>query len=290
MAKTKPQRRGRISLDSEADGLPVRTVKPYSHLKYESLAHYDSAFSTGMKERWKNRVYLDLYAGPGKSQIEGSERILLGSPLIALSVPDPFDKYIFCESDPTSLGALRKRVDKNFPGANVEYVAGACGEKVDEIIQKIPTPSEGTVLTFCFADPTDLSLTFDMVRTLKTARFVDFLVLLASEMDGRRNEHNYIKRGGKIASFLDDEGWKDQWKVAEEQGEGFGTFLLKSFANKMIALGYLADCKRSMITVRATGRKVDIYRLAYFSCHQLGYKLWRDARTSASNLELEFPN
>ena len=279
--------RNKIVLESSNDGLPIRTVKPYSNLKYELLAHFDSTFSTGMKRKWDSRVYLDLYAGPGKSRIKGSKRILLGSPLIALSVSDPFDKYIFCEADRSNIEALKTRVQHGFPNAIVDFVEGDCAEKVDEIIRKIPSPRQGTVLTFCFADPTDLSITFEMVKKLRGARYIDFMVLLASEMDGRRNERNYVKRGGKIASFLDDEKWKERWKAADKR-EGFGTFLLRSFAGKMISLGYLEDCIRSMIPIRATGTSVDIYRLAYFSCHQLGYKLWREARTSAANLELEF--
>ena len=146
----------------------------------------------------------------------------------------------------------------------------------------------GSVLTFCFADPTDLGLTFETINRLKQARYVDFLILLASEMDGRRNERNYMKRGGKIAAFLDDENWLEKWSVSERQKEGFGTFLLKSFASQMISLGYLPECLTSMIRVMATGTHVDIYRLAFFSCNPLGYKLWNKARMSASSPELEF--
>jgi three-Cys-motif partner protein len=266
----------------------MRKVKQYSYLKYELLVHYDTTFSTGMKGRWKNRVYLDLYAGPGKSILEGNNRTVLGSPLIALSVPNPFDKYIFCESDAESMVALKERVKAGFPAANVDFVDGDCNDNVDEIIRKIPAPSAGTVLTFCFADPTDLGLTFETIRNLKAARYMDFLILLASEMDGRRNEHNYLKHGDKIAAFLNEERWQERWSVAEKQGEGFGTFLLRSFASQMVNLGYLPDCLDSMVRVYASGTKVDIYRLGFFSRDPLGFKLWNRARASADNPELPF--
>jgi three-Cys-motif partner protein len=64
-----------------------------------------------MHAKWPGkRVYVDLYAGNGKCRIKGTNKILLGSPLIALSVECPFHRYVFCESDPVRVDALKKRV------------------------------------------------------------------------------------------------------------------------------------------------------------------------------------
>ena len=51
-----------------------------------------------MKDKWDTRIYLELYAGAGHSRIRQFE-IIVGSPLLALNVKDPFDKYVFCEDD-----------------------------------------------------------------------------------------------------------------------------------------------------------------------------------------------
>jgi hypothetical protein len=50
--------------------------------------------------------------------------MLLGSPLLALGVP--FDKYIFCESDPELLGALQSRFSRYSPTANATFICGDC--------------------------------------------------------------------------------------------------------------------------------------------------------------------
>ena len=69
----------------------------WAETKYRLLALYDELFSTGMKNKWDQRVYIDLYAGAGYSRIQGTSKFLKASPIIALTVTHPFDKYIFCE-------------------------------------------------------------------------------------------------------------------------------------------------------------------------------------------------
>ncbi len=68
--------------------------------------------------------------------------MLLGSPLLALGVPDPFDKYIFCESDPSLMGVLQRRVKRLFPKANVHFATVDCNEQIDEICRAIPPHSK----------------------------------------------------------------------------------------------------------------------------------------------------
>jgi len=57
--------------------------------KYRLLALYDELFSSGMKKKWHQRLYIDLYAGGGISHIQGTRTFLKGSPLIALTVDSP---------------------------------------------------------------------------------------------------------------------------------------------------------------------------------------------------------
>src|SRR5437867_2964503 len=92
------------------DGLETAPVGSWAEEKYTIVALYDRLFSTGMKNKWDIRVYIDLYAGAGHVRVKGTKRILRGSPLIALSVPDRFDKYIFCEKSTKNLDALKKRI------------------------------------------------------------------------------------------------------------------------------------------------------------------------------------
>ena len=45
------------------DGLPSPDVGGWAETKYRLLDLYDTLFSTGMKKKWDQRVYIDLLPG-----------------------------------------------------------------------------------------------------------------------------------------------------------------------------------------------------------------------------------
>ena len=77
------------------DGLKLDSIKPYSEEKHRLLTYYASLFAKSTRAKWDSIVYLDLYAGPGKAVIEGTNRIVNTSPLLVLELEDKFDKYYF---------------------------------------------------------------------------------------------------------------------------------------------------------------------------------------------------
>jgi three-Cys-motif partner protein len=256
------------------DGLPCSDVGAWAEDKYALVALYDRLFSTAMKKKWSTRVYIDLYAGPGFVRVRGTDRRMVGSPLLALAVPHPFDKYIFCESDPTLRGALESRVGRLFPEANVHFVPGDCNENIEEVCAKIPSPSKDhTVLSFCFVDPYDISIRFSTVRRL-SSYYMDYLFLLALQMDANRNLEHYLNPdNSKIDEFLDLPDWRERWKIAEGQGTRFPRFLAEQYSGRMENLEYLPMPWHKMKQVRSE-KNLPLYRLALFSRHRLAYDLW----------------
>lgn len=81
------------------DGLVISEVGPWAERKYRLLATYAGMFATATKNRWPKRVYIDLFSGCGKALIRGTSRIVQASPLLALSVVDPFSLHVFCEGE-----------------------------------------------------------------------------------------------------------------------------------------------------------------------------------------------
>ena len=65
----------------------------------------------------------------------------MGSPIIALTVPDPFDKYIFCEESPELMAGLKARVERIAPTASVTFIPGSCDSEIDRICAEIPKGS-----------------------------------------------------------------------------------------------------------------------------------------------------
>lgn len=186
-------------MDVQDDSLYTgEDVGKWAEDKHALVSYYAKLFATGMKDKWHERIYIELYAGSGYSRIRNTMRIIAGSPLRALALEHPFDKYIFCESNPIALGALRTRVEKIAPSAKVAYIQGDCNKRVADILSEIsPHSSAHRVLSLCFVDPYDIGIKFETLHRL-SERFVDFLVLLALYMDANRNYENYVKeRGGE---------------------------------------------------------------------------------------------
>ena len=279
-----------ILLDAQDDGLYFEDgVGPWVEDKHRLVSLYETLFSTGMKRKWETRVYIDLYSGPGMVRVRGTGKFLWGSPLLALQVKNPFDKYIFCESNELALDALKSRVGNLFPQANVCYVSGDCNAMTEEICRFIPVPSRGCkVLSFCFVDPYDLSVKFSTVGTIAN-KFVDFLTLLALGMDANRNAQHYLDTANqKIDDFLGLPDWRQRWAEQSLNGRvSFPRFLAETYAKQMETLNYLPVAFHQMKQIRSDVNNLPLYHLALFSRHNLAYKYWDDVlRYSTSQLSL----
>ena len=97
------------------DGLITPEVGAWGERKYRLVAGYASMFSTSMKSKWECRVYVDLFAGCGRAQLEGTTHIVPGSPLLAVSLDTRFDEYVFCEQEEERIEALKQRVARDAP-------------------------------------------------------------------------------------------------------------------------------------------------------------------------------
>lgn len=256
------------------DGFLTPEVGSWVEEKYRLVNLYNRLFSTGMKRKWDLRVYIDLYAGAGRSRIRGTNHILEASPLLALGVPDKFDKYIFCEKERVLIETLQQRVANQYPDVDVAYVQGDCNKKVEEIIRKIPAhSSDRKVLSFCFVDPFDIKIEFKTIRAL-SQRFMDFLIVLAVGMDATRNEKVYARPDDKrVDNFLGSDDWRKKWQEAKIR-KSFRHFLAQEYADQMGRLGYKKLPLTKMKEVRSDEKNLPLYHLAFFSKHDLGYKFW----------------
>ena len=270
----------------EADGLCTPVVGPWGLEKYRLVSYYDRMFSSGMKDKWGGLVYIDLFAGAGYARIRGTQRIVRNSALLALHVPNPFTKYVFCEKIQKKMAALRERVTREHPSANVSFVLGDCNERIGEILREIPSSSLGRkYLTFCFVDPYAFSVCFSTITALsKACGRLDFIVLLPLGMDARRNKRRYVDGELlQIDDFLGDPCWRPKWMDACRQGQKFGAFIAESFIQKMTSLGYSPAPGSQMKEFRTDEKRLPLYHLAFFSKHPRGFDFWRKAQNYGSS-------
>ena len=262
-------------MDVLDDSLYCPVVGKWAEEKHGLVSFYAKLFSTGMKAKWEERVYVELYAGAGYSKIRDTTRTIAGSPIQALLLEHPFDKYIFCEKRPREFEALKARVERTAPLAKVAFILGDCNERVDDIVAEIPAHAPGhRVLSLCFVDPYDIGLKFETLQAL-SARYIDFLVLLALHMDANRNYDRYIRDDAvKVDEFLGSDSWRERWRAAQWEAVKFPRFLADEFTKSMGKLGYLPPPFYSLKEVRSYEKNLPLYHLALFSRHERAYKFW----------------
>lgn len=78
--------------------------------KHSYLRRYVGIFTVGMRRKWRTRVFVDLYSGPGLViDPNGVEHD--GSPLLAASQPGGFTHFFFNDLDPRNIQALQARLE-----------------------------------------------------------------------------------------------------------------------------------------------------------------------------------
>jgi hypothetical protein len=264
-------------IEVEDDGLYIpRPVGPWAEKKYNLMGGYAAIFNKGIKNRFKNRVYIDLFAGAGYARIKGRNKILKSSSLIALSLPVPFTHYIFCEMNHDRFDALQKRVKRDHPDKfdNCHFLEGDSNINVSKVI-KIINDLEGSTISFCFVDPFSLNLHFSTIKQLSGVGRVDFLILLALQMDANRNFIYYSDEDNKkVDLFIGKKNWREPFKNADVRREDFIRYLAKVYDENMKRLGYKVY-EQLKPKVDAEEYKLALYYLAFYSKHELGNKFFQ---------------
>lgn len=268
----------------EDDGLVYPPVGEWALEKHKKIGYYASIFSESMQKKWDCRLYIDLFAGAGAAKIKGTQKRINGSPLMVLGLDVPFDKYIFCEENSELCSALKERIARKHPEADTNVLNVNCNTQIDKIIKVLPAFSRSYKgIAFCFVDPFNASnLSFETLRRLSAAVYVDFAVLLPSHMDIHRNQSNYTRDDCRILDeLLGESTWRQDWASGASRIRDFGLFIADRFGKQMKSIGYLYDGTEDYVTVRMGGEDAGLflYHLCFFSKHQLGQKFWRESRT-----------
>jgi three-Cys-motif partner protein len=262
------------------DGLISPEIGAWGEDKYRLVQNYAKMFATSMKGKWDCRVYIDLFSGAGRSKIRDTNKIISASPLLALDIPNKFDRYIFCEQDEKKVIALQERVKREFSEVDTRFIKGDVNQLADKILSEIPQHGQRfKVLSFCFVDPYKIgNIRFQTIKKLSD-RFIDFLILIPTGMDAQRNVSSYVNpTNTTVDNFLGNADWRKDWPTAEKNGEGFGYFIAKYFAKEIAALGYKYGGIDETVLVRSTEKNLPLYHLAFFSRNKLGGKFWTEAR------------
>lgn len=275
-------------IETKPDGLFTPTVREWSLEKYKLVGSYCDIFTNGMKYKWNQLVYVDLFAGAGYAKIKESNKTYLNSALLAMSIPTPFSKYILCEQDEERFEALSERVKRDFSHLNCELIKGDSNKNVDRVIKALPQFGKGnTRLPFCFVDPYSLNLNFATIKALGQT-LMDFLILQALHMDANRNFDIYLNdESTKIAEYLGISNWRE---LFEKDGmiyrKDFVKFLAEQYQEQMGKLGY--QKVKHMHQIRSNEKNLPLYYLSFYSKHPTGEKFFKEVQKRLNSQILMF--
>lgn len=261
-------------LAEQDDGLPIRPAHSGSIDKLYWWSRYLTTTSNAMVGRTKwptSIVYVDLFAGPGVLEADGTR--YPGSPLLAANVEKQFQRLMFCEKDVDLATALTTRL-RTSPAADRSIVfVGDCNARIGDVVAAIPQDS----LTIAFIDPTGLHASFNTLRALCTGRSVDLLILVPTEMDIHRNLDAYYlpQEWSKLDEVLGERiDWRKRYQeLASRTRNRVSRFFLEVYKER---LQTQLDYTEFGDEVIRRGKKA-IYRILFASKHPLGLHFWNIA-------------
>ena len=263
---------------SAFDGLPIRDSGAWIATKHRLLTYYAHLFATGMKYKWKSRVYLELFSGPGRCLIRKTGKEDLGSPLKVIE--HEFTKFIFTEMSVPVAGALAKRLDPFDNAANSEIWCGDCTEAIQSI--RIPPGS----LTFAFIDPTGIGhAPFSLIEALHRKTRCDLLINIQHGMGIKMNIHQYtpdVDEQSALTKFLGNDSWK---QIPRHNPRDFFRGVLEIYKKQLDKLGFRFVGREVLVR---NDQNTPLYLLLYASKHPKGKEFWDEARRRVLPMEFDF--
>jgi three-Cys-motif partner protein len=271
------------------DGLSVRDSGDWAQDKLFYVKHYIDTFEKSMRNsKWRSRIYIDLFAGPGKCKDRKTHEYFLGSPLLALTTDYPFTKYFFGDMDNENMDALKIRSKATgIPKERIHFVTGDASVTVNEItkeIRKIDKPYIPDVwpaLSLAFLDPNGVEeLKWSIIAELAQMKRMD-LIIHYSQQGVERLVKNSVNSKNETAldRFFGDRGWRDTYTANKDNAGGYHRSLITFYKSKLKQLGYVEVRDDEEIWTEPLMRNhknAPLYRLLFASKNELGVKFWKD--------------
>jgi three-Cys-motif partner protein len=262
-----------------ADGLVVDEVGAWASEKHERLRKYIDA-SRGARAKYLppnnpgGASYIELFSGPGRSQIRGTTKIIDGSPLVAYNAAHAsgakFSEIHLADLEGANTAAAAKRIAK-LGGAPIGYT-GSAVSVVDKVIYALNPHG----LHLAFLDPYNLEqLPFSIIEKLIKIQRMD-MIIHVSLQDLQRNLDDYSRVGDPTLDNFAP-GWRDVINTRQSIAPLRAAFI-EFWLAKIRALGTHPATGIPLIVGEKNQR---LYWLVFLSSHPLGQKLWNEVQNLA---------
>ena len=164
------------------------TVGPWARQKLDGLENYLDAYKTALKKQRFELIFIDAFAGAGRSRIRDAwggadeedmlllddnfiaseEQIIEGSPRRALGLKRPFDKYYFFDVD-AGRAQLLSDLKTEYPGRQIDVRVGDANRLIQNLAPSLDKPMTRGV---AFLDPYGPHLEWRTIEALgRTGKF-----------------------------------------------------------------------------------------------------------------------
>ncbi len=265
-------------LEAVDDDLVFRPCGPWTEIKLDYLTRYIDIFETSMRKRWSKRNYIDLLAGPGKNRVRESKKVLLGSPLIALTTRYPFTGYFFVDLEDRNTSALDRRCKASPLYEQILIRSGDCNAEVEHVVSRLRR-DERNSLNLAFLDPQGMELQWRTVSRLASIRRMD-LIIYYPQNGLSRNMHKMYntEKETAIDRFFGAREWREIF-IHWQNKPGLHRQLIDFYKSRLQDLGYPVVFRGDEDLgdeplIRSQLRNAPLYRLIFASKHERGHEFW----------------
>jgi len=262
---------------SVIDQLPIRCVGAWAIQKIHHLVQYFTIFSLGMKNKWDGKInYIEICSGPGRciNRSTGFEFNGTSLCIIQNEACKHLNKAMFFDYNPRVIEILNSRIAAN----NTPNALALIGDynNPDKICDDIINATKGIGLYLVFIDPTDCSIPFSLIRTLKNRlNKIDFIINFAIGTDFNRNIKKAIDAPdthqnviNKYKSFLGSDAFFNNPNIKTASQKDLRLMFRDAYLNSLREIGYQHfDFKHIE----------NYYDLVFASSHEKGIEFWQKA-------------
>lgn len=260
-------------------------IGEWSEVKLDIIREYGRAYSTIMNDpklHYIHHFYIDAFAGSGTHLSRATRNFVSGSPVNALNVDPPFEKYFFIDKDAETVKALKDQIGTR---SDVRIYEGDS----NEILLREVYPQaryEDYRRALCLLDPYGLDLRWEVIEKAGSMGTVEiFLNFPIHDMnrnvfllDTSKMDERQIAR---MDTFWGDGSWRPI--MYDTQQHLFGTEEIKIGTNEHIAAAFRERLREEAdfsyvpepVVMRNSTRAM-LYYLFFASQNNTGAKIVND--------------
>jgi three-Cys-motif partner protein len=227
-----------MSLQPEAIGL-------WTEIKLRIIREYAAAYTTILKEQsWcRSYEYIDAFAGGGEFvSKEDQERLIPGSPMNALNVPNKFTEYHFIDIEQSKIDRLRELTVERAEKTSIHFYVGDANQVLrKKILPKFPYSSFKRAL--CILDPYGVDIEWATIASLAPIKTMDVFINFPL-MDINRNaalkrlETADPQQGTRLTKIWGGETWKELAYIEQAQLFDAPVLIKKIRGNEVLKQGF----------------------------------------------------